>query len=164
MKDSTIDYMGRVVQGMVNLTAMVRDDTAEAVATGDHIAVIRHYDAIRQATEKIKEARKALDEIEEQLSREHVPTVMRAHSVKTITVEGIGRVTLINRYSASIVDKPKGYAWLRDNNHGSLIQETVNSSTLSSFAKHYLEEEGRELSADDGFKVSTMTFTSITKA
>ena len=164
MQDQTIEYMDRVVNGMVKLVGMVREDNDQVLATGDHIEVIRHYDHIRKATAQIKEARKALDEIEEKFSREFVPDVMRKHDVRNITIEGVGRVQISNKYSASIADKPKGYQWLMDNGHGALITETVNSSTLSAFAKNYMEEQGKELSPDDGFKVSTMTYTSITKA
>lgn len=164
MQEKTIEYMTRVVNGMVTLVGLIRDDNETVLASGDHITVIRHYDHIRKAAEKIKEARKALDEIEEKFSREYVPDVMRAHEVKNITIEGVGRVQISNKYNASIADKPKGYQWLIDNGHGALITETVNSSTLSAFAKHFMEEEGKELSLDDGFKVSTMTYTSITKA
>ena len=163
MTPETLDYLRRVTQGMAKAATMIQDDTAAVIATQDHIEVIKHYNSVRIAVELIKEAKKGLEAIEEKLSREEVPTVMRANNIKNIFLEDIGRVQLNNRYSCSITDKPKGYAWLRANNAESLIQETVNSSTLSSFAKHYMEDEGKELPAEEGFKVSTMTFTSITK-
>lgn len=34
------------------------------------------------------------------------------------------------------------FKWLRDNGHGSLIYETINSRTLSAFARETLEEGG----------------------
>jgi len=161
MQDATLDTMGKVCRGMVILAEMIRNDTAEVVKTNDHIAVIKHYNHMRIANETIKEARKALDQMEESLSRETVPEVMRANSVKTITVEGVGRVTISARTSCSMVDKELGMKWLEDNGHGGLIQPTVNSSSLGAFAKSQMEE-GRELPVDK-FKTSLMTFTSITK-
>jgi len=150
--------------GDLNVVAMmVRADTDSAVATRDHITVIKHYDRLRTTTKKIKEAREALDQMEERLSREQVPEVMRAHDVRTITVEGVGRVSLSNRWSCSMLDKLTGMDWLRTNGHGDLIQETVNSSTLGAFARNLTEESGYELPSDI-FKTSVMTFTSITKA
>lgn len=163
MSPDTMDYLRRVTQGMTKAAAMIQDDTAAVIAAQDHIEVIKHFNTVRIAVELVKEAKKGLEAIEEKLSREDVPTVMRSNSIKNIYIEDVGRVQLNNRYSCSITDKEKGYAWLRANEAGSLITETVNSSTLSSFAKHYMEDEGRELPADEGFKVSTMTFTSITK-
>lgn len=164
MKPETTHLLGRVTARMVELAALMRADTTEAVNTNDHIEIIKHWAAFRDATEKISEARKALDEIEVQLSREYVPSSMRAANVKTTTIEGVGRVSLSQRVSCSIIAEPKviGHDWLKNNGHGALVQETVNSSTLSSFAKSYQEDEGKELPGDI-FKTSVMTFTSLTK-
>ncbi len=152
------------VCGALNKTAeMVRTDTAEAVASNDHVSVIKHYDQVRKLTDQIKEAREALDEMEKKLSREQVPEVMRAHNVKTITIEGVGRVSLSNRWSCSMLDKEAGFEYLRANNAGGLIIETVNSQTLAAYAKDLSTEKGVELPADV-FKTGIMTYTSITKA
>lgn len=163
MKAETQDLLNRVCDGLVKVAGWVREDTAEALAPNDPIVAIRHYDATRKATVRIKEAREALADIEERLSREQIPDVMRNAGVKTITVEDVGRVTISHRYSASILDKPLGYEWLRENGHGAIITETVNSSTMAAFAKEYLESEGRELPVEL-FKVGTSPYTSITKA
>jgi hypothetical protein len=164
MKESTSQLIERCCVRLVEVAGMVRADTNDVVNSADHIEIIRHYSQLRAATERIAEARKALDEMEVQLSREYVPDAMRAAKVKTVTIEGIGRVSLSNRFSCSIIAEPKtiGHEWLRNNGHGALVQETVNSSTLSSFAKNLTEEEGKEL-PEDIFKTSVMTFTSITK-
>jgi hypothetical protein len=62
-----------------------------------------------------------------------------------------------------MLDKERGFTWLRENEHEGLITETVNSITLSAFAKEMLEVNGTEL-PDDIFKVGTQAYTSITKA
>ena len=163
MRFDTIEELNTVCNDLVGVAKMVRADTNNAVATNDHVEVIRHYDYLRKATAKIKEAREALDEMEQRLSREQVPEVMRAHNIRTITIEGVGRVSLTNRWSCAMPDKPAGMEWLRDNGHGSLIIETVNAQTLASFAKTMNEEQGIDLPAEL-FKTSIMTYTSITKA
>jgi len=140
----------------------VRNETVEAVSTNDHITVIKHYDQLRHVTAIIKESREALSQIEEKLSREQVPDVMRAHQVRTITVEGVGRVSLGTRWSASMPDKAAGFDWLRENNHGGVIQETVNAQTLGALAKE-LNDGGTEL-PQPTFVTNIMTYTSITKA
>jgi hypothetical protein len=144
-------------------TELVRKDTKDVVASKDHIEIIKHYARVRQVTEQIKEAREALDEMEKALSREYVPETMREHNVKTITLEGIGRVSLSNRWSCSMIDKPLSMDWLRNSGNGALIQETVNSQTLAAFAKDLNDTKGEELPTDL-FKTSIMTVTSITKA
>jgi hypothetical protein len=143
------------------MTSTIRDETTLAVESGDHIEIIRHYDQLRQATALIKESREALEQIETKLSREQVPDVMRANNIRTITVEGVGRVSLGTRWSASMPDKAAGFEWLRANEHGGVIQETVNAQTLGALAKE-LNEEGTELPAPT-FTTNIMTYTSITK-
>jgi hypothetical protein len=163
MKAETIERLNYVCQYFVDLVGAIRADTDEAVATHDHIAVIKHYDQLRKATDQIKEAREALSQIRDKLSYEQVPEVMREHDVRTITVEGVGRVSLSDRWSCSMLDKYAGMDWLRGNGHDDLIIETVNSSTLGAFARNLTEEQGTELPSDL-FKTSVMTYTSITKA
>ena len=161
MKDQTIIELQAICSALSTVTGIVRDETDETVASNDHIAIIRHYDRLRQATALIKESREALAQIEEKLSREQVPEVMRANNIRTITVEGVGRVSLGTRWSASMPDKAAGFDWLRANDHGGVIQETVNAQTLGALAKE-LNEEGTELPAPT-FTTNIMTYTSITK-
>lgn len=162
MKAETRDYLSRVVNGMIKVAGMVREDTVEAATSGDHIFLIHHFDEVRKATDTIKEARKALDEIEDNLSKQTVPDALRLVGVKHTYVEGIGRVGISNRFSCSMLDKDMGFQWLRDNGHDGLITLTVNSSSLSAFAKELIEGEGVELPPEI-FKVGTQSYTSITK-
>jgi len=162
MQPETLTLVDHVCSGLVRAASAVRTDTDAAVATNDHIEVIKHYDHLRKVTAQIKEAREALTQMEEQLSREIVPEFMKNAGVKTVTIEGIGRVTVSHRYSCFMPDKEKGIDWLKGNGHGGIVQETVNSSTLAAFSKSLLEDEGKEL-PDDIFKVGTSPFTSITK-
>ena len=151
-------YTCRLLTG---LASAIREETNTAVASNDHIKVIKHYDQLRQVNALIKESREALSQIEEQLSREYVPDAMRAHNVRTITIEGVGRVSLGTRWSASMPDKQSGFEWLRGNGHGGVIQETVNAQTLGALAKE-LNGDGHELPAPT-FTTNIMTYTSITK-
>ena len=146
---------------LATLSGWIREETAEAVATNDPVKVIKHYDQLRQMTALIKESREALSEIEEKLSRNQVPDVMRAHNIKSTTIEGVGRVSLGTRWSASMPDKEAGFDWLRANEHGGVIQETVNAQTLGALAKE-LNSTGHEL-PQPTFVTNIMTYTSITK-
>jgi hypothetical protein len=161
MQAATLLALTDVCGKLSVLASEIRNQTNDVVATNDHIQVIIHYDKLRQVNALIKESREALSQIEEKLSRENVPDVMRAHNVRTITVEGVGRVSLGTRWSASMPDKQSGFEWLRANNHGGVIQETVNAQTLGALAKE-LNSEGVELPAPT-FVTNIMTYTSITK-
>ena len=161
MEDSTIFALSDVCTALTTLSERVRKETDEVVATQDHIKVIKHYDKLRYITALIKESREALQKMEENLSREKIPDVMRASNIRSTTIEGVGRVTLSRRWSASILDKIEGFNWLRKNNHGGVIQETVNAQTLGALAKE-LNDEGVELPTPI-FTTNILTYTSITK-
>lgn len=164
MRDETVMQLRDAAGALQLAVRMAREDGQEVLPAKDHIEIIRHYDNLRSANEVIKEARKALDEMAEQWSREFVPEAMREARVKTLTLEGVGRVTISHRWSASIVEgkKPEAFQWVREANDGGIIQETINSSTLSAYAKSKFEG-GVELPVHL-FKVGQMAFTSITKA
>jgi hypothetical protein len=161
MQDTTLELMQQVCHSLTVATASVRKQTDEIVATTDHIELIRHYDQLRQISALIKESREALTQIEEKLSREQVPDALRAHNIRTITIEGVGRVSLGTRWSATMPDKESGFEWLRGNGHGGVIIETVNAQTLGALAKE-LNNDGMEL-PQPTFTTSIMTYTSITK-
>ena len=161
MRDDTLVSLRSLCSGLSQIAADVRKETNDVVASSDHIEIIKHYDQIRQATALIKESREILSQLEEKLSREQVPEVLRAHNIRSISVEGVGRVSISTRWSASMPDKFAGFEWLRANEHGGIIQETVNAQTLGALAKE-LNEEGLELPSPT-FTTNIMSYTSITK-
>lgn len=136
--------------------------THDVIPNSDLLALIRHFNEVSKCYDALDDAKKRLNKIYDQLSIHTVPDKMREAGVKTINVEDVGRVTVSYRYSASMLDKEKGFEWLRNNGLGGIITETVNSSTLSATAKNLLVDEGKELPADV-FKTSTSPYTSITR-
>ena len=162
MKEITKTRLADLANLAAAVATAIRAETSEVLATNDPIAIVKHYDELRNAVDNIKTSREALADLADALSTRDIPTLFSSKELKTITVENVGRVTVSYRFSASIIDKVKGYAWLRENGHGELITETVNSSTLSAFAKDMLQNQGVDL-PDDLFKISTNPYTSITK-
>ena len=65
---------------------------------------------------------------------------------------------------ASIIaeKRPQAFQWLRDNGYGDIIQETVNASTLSAFAKTLLETENKEL-PEEFFRVHAESQATLTR-
>jgi len=161
MKTETLFALSDVCSTLSKISGNIREETNEVVAGNDHIAIIKHYDSLRQATALIKESREALQQLEEKLSREQIPEALRSRAIRNITVEGVGRVSLGTRWSASMPDKEAGFEWLRANEHGGVIQETVNAQTLGALARE-LNEGGIEL-PQPTFVTSVMVYTSITK-
>lgn len=109
--------------------------------------------------------RKQLHKALEDVSRITIPEFMAEEGVKSTSLEDIGyRFTVSQKVSASIAPDKKdaAYAWLRETGNAVIITETVNASTLSSFVRKRVQDEGLEV-PEDLFKVSTMAFTSATK-
>jgi hypothetical protein len=92
-----------------------------------------------------------------------MPARMDTEEITTFNTDD-NRITRTAKTYASIVDKDRAFAWLRENELDSLIQETVNSSSLSALAKE-LMEGGRELPSDEGdpFRVHIKDGVSITR-
>lgn len=137
-------------------------DTVTLADKADIPPLVKHFDDLRERYRSLKQKLTAIEKEVEDLSYTILPNMFQAQHVKTISVEGVGRVTINDKWAASILDKEKGYNWLRSSGNASLIIETVNSSTLTAFAKD------RALRGDplpgDIFKVGAAPYTSITKA
>ena len=137
------------------------------------IAIVQDADTnekVEQATRTLLGARNIMDKLtipvkvisaqNNLLKQVIVPKVFSDRNVTTITLAGY-RFSVSTRLSASFPDKVAGFEWLRNNQLGDIIKETVNAQTLASTAKHLIEE-GLELDPDI-FNTSYVENTSITK-
>ena len=117
---------------------------------------------VRTAYEHLGNLRKIAEKVNTAL-KEKVPEVFKESGVSSITVDGYRYVaTETLRASVDKDNKLDAYQWLRDNELGDLIIETVNASTLSAAAKHR-RTEGYDLD-QDLFKVYMQPNLSITKS
>lgn len=66
--------------------------------------------------------------------------------VKSIVIDGIGRVILTSKahLSVNIADKPKMFAYMKDTGAGSLIREDCPAQTLTKWLGERLEELQKE--------------------
>jgi hypothetical protein len=137
-------------------------DSAEIVAKSDIPATVAYFAELRTAVRNLADKLTELQKHVDTLSYETLPTMFVNQNVKTINVDGVGRVTINVRWSGSMIDKSRAFEWLRSTGNGGLIIETVNSQTLGAFAR---EETalGRPL-PDDTFKVSSSPYVSITRS
>lgn len=157
------DYLGRID----DVVKLIMADFIGRHPMGETIDKFLLLEAqIYAAEEKVKSLKAKCAFAREVL----FPGRMDAEESRTATSAETGnRMSRTSKMYASIIPdategaEPQGKAfkWLRDNNLGSLIKETVNASTLSATAKE-LVENGREL-PDDLFKVHTKDSVSITK-
>jgi hypothetical protein len=152
----------RVLADLDLLFELIRLDTQTVVDTDDIATVANHFQSIRGLKGKVDDAVKLITDHVEQLSREIIPTMMFNKRQKSTNIVGLGRLTINQRWSASILDPLKGFEWLRQNGEGGIIKESVHHETLGVVAKN-LAKVGKPL-PDDLFKVSTSNYTSITPA
>lgn len=164
MRTTTMLMLSNALLALQSASKQLKEETAAVIGTGDHIELIRHYAQMREANEEIKQARKELDDLTDHVSHADIPDAFKRVGVKTITIDGIGRVTVAYKWACSIADgmKPDAFHWLREGGNGGIIIETVNAQTLASFAKTETEEKGKELPTDL-FTTSLRPYTSITK-
>lgn len=133
-------------------------------------AQIAHlYSHLKAQFDLVQQLEKDLSAFVELVKTVKLPSAFDREKIKTFTLQDGTRVTVSERVNASIPaeKKPEAYAWLRENGAGSLITETVNASTLSSFAKDVLsggmaEQEIFDL-PEEIFSVHQSQTTSVTR-
>ena len=169
MRIETLNELRATVAHLQKVTQQVFDDGKDALATGDHVEIIKHFVDLRDVNAVIKNGREILSDLEDRFSKEYIPNIVASLREKTgqkppFHIEGIGRVGVSYRFACSIVgdDKAVGHNWLKENGNAALVTETVNSSTLAAFAKDVVVNQGGSL-PEDIFKVSSNPYTSITK-
>lgn len=123
------------------------------------VAYFNTKDAYDAADKQVKR----VYHFQDALNKFLLPERMREGGTDGFRVPEIARsFSIVEKTSASFIDKEKGLEWLREIGQGDMIQETVNAGTLASFCRNMLLEEGRE-PPEDVVKVSTYSTTSMTK-
>ena len=128
------------------------------------IDLIREMRKVQIEKEEVENDLKTYNKHFDFLRITKIPQVMEDESVKNMSVEGVGRVSLTADMHVSVKAECKDafYLWLRDNGREDLIQPTVNSSTLKATVKNMVKK-GEEI-PDDLLNVSPFTRASITKS
>lgn len=169
MKATTLGTLKSAVHDLRWASSLIQEDTNAVLVGGNHVELIKHFNDLRLANEDIKQARKALDILEDRLSRSEIPDAFRALKERTgekppFLIEDIGRVSVGHRWACSIIENKKvdAFSYVRGRGDGGIITETINSSTLAAYAKSLVDTKGLEL-PQDIFKTSINAYTSITK-
>lgn len=93
--------------------------------------------------DKIDAIRKKLYKAIDGWDKSYLPQQFEASGQDSARVPAIGRSFYpIDKFTASVVaeKKPEAYAWLRANNAGDIITETVNAGTLATFIRSMQQE------------------------
>lgn len=139
LADKSEDYLKKVEDDLTLKPA----DMAKA-----YWAVSTLHDDLKKQLTRIYHVMNALD-------KNVLPKLFDHHGVDMVRIPELGRsFSLRQMTTASMLDKEAALAWLRDNGHGDLIQETVNAGTLASFIRNMILEEGTE-PPEELFKVNS---------
>lgn len=104
---------------------------------------------------QVKEINITLDD----LRLKQIPEAMAESDIRTLTIEGVGRVQLALDLYATIKDKEAGYAWLDEHGYGGLITSYVQPSTLKAAIKQAIKD-GQSF-PDELFSINPFTRASI---
>ena len=129
--------------------------------------------SIPDLVKRMAETKEALDAAKE-VESEHqavfdilrlmvLPEKMDEEDVSTMTVAGVGRVSIQSDiyFSIPAALREEAFDWLRDHGHGDIIQETVNSSTGKAWAKEAIKKG--EVLPEDLFKVTPFSRVQLTR-
>lgn len=120
---------------------------------------MKKLQAIRdEQDEALKNTNKALDE----LRLKSIPEAMAELDLRTLTIDGVGRVQLAMDCYATIKDKEAGYAWLMEHGYDGLVQPYIQPSTFKATVKTALKD-GQEF-PEELFSINPFTRASIVKA
>lgn len=152
--------MEQAIKAIANYISEIKATSEKALEIQDACTVFK---AIREIDDEIKSLKKSSNAVKESMARTIMPQLFKEKGTTSITVDGF-RFTMSETVRATIKadQKAEAYEWLRENELGDLITQTVNASTLASAARAELEA-GRELD-EDFFNVAIVPNTSVTKS
>lgn len=148
-----------IVAQCAKLLALEMDDAHKRGA----VALARAFVTFRYIKDRMDEATKLFAATMEDYKNRKIPELFEQEGVSHVPLDEGFRVATSSRMFVSIKTdkKAEAYKWLEDNDFGSLITSTVNSSTLSAATKAMMEEHNREL-PEDLFTVAMIPNTSVT--
>ncbi len=125
--------------------------------------IAEFYFHLDNAYEQADKARKRVYHVNDMFNKHLVPTRLKDSGMDLIRVAAVARsFSVVTKTSASLLDKDRGFEWLRSIGQGDVIQETVNASTLSALCRNLILEHGID-PPEDIVKVSSYDTTSMTK-
>lgn len=114
---------------------------------GGAIQIARAFVVLHRLQERMKTVQKMMQAIFDIHKKQYVPEALEAEGVTSLPLSEGFRVGVSSKLLASIPadNRAEAYKWLRKNQLGPLIIETVAAASLSAAAKAMMEEENKEL-------------------
>ena len=128
----------------------------------DIVKLATRMKELQTEKEAMDERWKFLTETIDDLRLKQIPEAMAEQDIRSMTIEGVGRVQLALDVYASIKDKAAGYEWLREHGYDGLLTEYVQPSTFKAAVKDALKK-GQKF-PEELFNITPFTRASIVKA
>jgi len=107
------------------------------------VPLLTEFQEIDEGYATIDVARKRLYAVLNRADKNSVPEALENEGVDKIAIPSLKRsYYVLNRYSASMLDKEGVFSWLREQGAEALITETVNAGTLAAYLKERTIKEG----------------------
>jgi hypothetical protein len=163
MKPDTMAACEAVKQALETAKALLQAEVQDSIAKDDPADLVRAYADLREEGEAFRASVADISKLEQDLSYTKIPEIFDAHGIQNVRVVGYGLVSLTRKWNCSMVDKQKGFDYLREHGQGGMIIETVPAPTLGAWARKEVEETGREL-PDDVFTTSVVRSVSLRRS
>jgi len=118
----------------------VSDPKTRMTALGKQLFNLKKQKAACE--ERIKELNKQIEHI----ATKELPKLLEDTDIDRLHIKGLGTVYLQNEFYCNVLKENRDqlYAWLRETNNGSIIQDWVFPATLKAFVREQYEK-GLEL-------------------
>lgn len=163
--DAIASELGRITERLIQAGKALEEWEEDARADGTIKPSTLGLALFQTSTiyEELDKAAKKVYHFKDALNKFHIPERLRAYNMDGMRIPEIARsFSIVEKTSASFLDKDAGLDWLRSIEQGDMIQETVNAGTLSAFIRNMILEQGID-PPDDIVKVSTYSTTSMVK-
>ena len=163
--DRVVAGLGRVTEALTKIAdaaeALKEEGRRDQALSPAHLGYALYQ--IREMHELLDKQVKRVYHVKDALDKSVLPERMRAAGIDGFKLPEVARsFSIIEKTSASFVDKEAGLEWLRKIGQGDMVQETVNAGTLAAFCRNLLLEQGIEPPADV-VKLSTYSTMSMVK-
>ncbi len=146
----TLEFMADLAQRSEDYLKQVEEDLTLKPAD-----LAKTYWLVSELHDSLKKQLTRLYHVVNAMDKAVLPRLFEHHGVDMVRIPELGRSFSIRQMTtASMLDKEGAMAWLRNNGHGDLIQETVNAGTLASFIRNLQLEQGID-PPEELFKVNS---------
>lgn len=155
MKPDTAAACEAALSAIDRAQALLDAEGRQAITLDDPAELVRTYGDLREQADALRESITRFSKMEQALSYDIIPGSFDRAGIENIRVTGYGLVSLVRKWSCSILEgkKEQGLQFVRDVGQGGMIIETIPAPTLGAWARKHTEDTGREL-PDEIFKTS----------